>query len=158
MKAAAALMTLALKLPHRPRSAVITTSSVFPPARGTFRSSSSGCADASTRAESRFSTRSICAANGRPCWMRSWARRSFDAATIFMALVICWVDLTARMRRRISKREGTRSRRLRRRRELVREFLESLVQIRLDLIVQLLLLDHRLQQLRAAGVEELEEL
>src|SRR5215211_7132458 len=38
--------------------------------------------------------------------MRSCARRSLDAATIFMALVICCVDLTARTRRRISNREG----------------------------------------------------
>jgi hypothetical protein len=38
--------------------------------------------------------------------MRSCARRSREAATIFMALVICCVDLTARTRRRMSRREG----------------------------------------------------
>ena len=38
--------------------------------------------------------------------MRSCARRSFDAATIFMALVICCVFLTERIRRRRSMREG----------------------------------------------------
>ena len=72
-------------------------SSALPPACGTARSSSSGCADGSTRDARLFSTRSICVANGRACWMRSCARRSFDAATIFIALVICCVDLTARI-------------------------------------------------------------
>ena len=67
MKFAAALMTLALKLPHRPRSAVMTNSSVLPPARGALRSSSSGCADGSTRPARLFSTRSICVAKGRAC-------------------------------------------------------------------------------------------
>ena len=38
--------------------------------------------------------------------MRSCARRSFDAATIFMALVICCVFLTARIRRRRSISDG----------------------------------------------------
>ena len=33
-------------------------------------------------------------------------RRSFAAATIFIALVICWVFLTERMRRRMSWREA----------------------------------------------------
>ncbi len=38
--------------------------------------------------------------------MRSWARRSFDDETIFMAFVICCVDLTARTRRRMSISDG----------------------------------------------------
>ena len=38
--------------------------------------------------------------------MRSCARRSFDAETIFMAFVICCVDLTARTRRRMSISDG----------------------------------------------------
>ena len=38
--------------------------------------------------------------------MRSCARRSFDAATIFIALVICCVFFTARMRRRRSISDG----------------------------------------------------
>src|SRR6266567_2939137 len=41
---------------------------------------------------------------------RSCARRSLAAETIFMALVICCVFLTERMRRRISIRLGMRSR------------------------------------------------
>src|SRR5262245_64764932 len=53
------------------------------------------------------STRRASRANGRAATTRSCARRSFDAATIFMAFVICCVDFTARMRRRMSMREGT---------------------------------------------------
>jgi len=36
--------------------------------------------------------------------MASWARRSLAAETIFMALVICWVLFTERMRLRMSRR------------------------------------------------------
>src|SRR5205807_9671197 len=43
---------------------------------------------------------------GRDEITRSCARRSFAAETIFMALVICCVFLTERMRRRISIRLG----------------------------------------------------
>ena len=52
---------------------------------------------------------SICRAaraNGRVATTRSWARRSLDAATIFIAFVICCVFFTARMRRRMSISEG----------------------------------------------------
>ena len=38
--------------------------------------------------------------------MRSCARRSFDAATIFIAFVICCVFFTERIRRRRSISEG----------------------------------------------------
>src|ERR1043165_7707124 len=38
--------------------------------------------------------------------VRSCARRSLAAETIFMALVICWVFLTERIRRRMSIRLG----------------------------------------------------
>src|SRR6185295_12577482 len=38
--------------------------------------------------------------------MASWARRSLAADTIFMALVICCVDFTLRIRRRMSTRAG----------------------------------------------------
>ena len=53
-----------------------------------------------------FSTRCIWSANGRAPITRSCARRSFDAEIIFIALVICCVDLTARMRRRRSSSDG----------------------------------------------------
>ena len=96
-------MTLVLKLPHRPRSALITTSSV----RAASGSSiSSGCAAASTRVARLLNTRSISWAYGRLRTMRSCARRSFDDETIFMAFVICCVDLVARTRRRMSIRDG----------------------------------------------------
>ena len=45
-------------------------------------------------------------AYGRAFMMRSCARRSFDAATIFIALVICCVFFTARIRRRRSISDG----------------------------------------------------
>src|SRR5215831_2348022 len=154
-----ALMTLVLKLPHRPRSALITNSSVLPLARGVVRGSSSGCVPASTRADTLSRTRCISLANGRAAWMRSWARRSRDAATIFMALVICCVDFTALTRRRMSRRDGMASLRdLGRRREGLAELLERLVQIALDLIVDRLFLDERGQQAGLARVEEAEEL
>ena len=41
---------------------------------------------------------------GRADTMASWARRSLAADTIFMALVICWVLFTDRMRLRMSRR------------------------------------------------------
>ena len=42
-------------------------------------------------------------AKGRAASARCWARRSFAADTIFMALVIWRVFFTLRMRRRISR-------------------------------------------------------
>jgi hypothetical protein len=47
-------------------------------------------------------------ANGRAAMTRSCARRRREAAIIFIALVICWVDLTARIRRRRSMSDGMR--------------------------------------------------
>src|SRR5713101_3385487 len=177
MNAPAPLMAFVLKLPHRPRSAVITKSSAFPPARGARRSSSSGCDAGSTRVARLFNTRSISVANGRACWMRSCARSSLDAATIFIAFVICCVDFTARMRRRISNSDGIyrclllmanvecrhlalgiqhlRHGHLLRGREGFPELLERGVQLRLDRVVDRLRRRERLQQLGAARVEEL---
>src|SRR5713101_4455711 len=66
--------------------------------------------DGSTCNATLLSTRCICCAYGRALVMRSCARRSFDAATIFMALVICCVFLTARIRRLRSIRDGISSR------------------------------------------------
>src|SRR5436305_9510601 len=71
---------------------------------------SSGCAAASSvwlAARAAFcSMRSSMVAYGRAASTRSCARRSFAAETIFMALVICCVFLTDRMRRRMSIRLG----------------------------------------------------
>src|SRR5436305_8279232 len=73
---------------------------------------SSGCAAASSvwlAARAAFcSMRSSMVAYGRAANTRSCARRSLAAETIFMALVICCVFLTERMRRRISIRLGMR--------------------------------------------------
>ncbi len=93
------------------------------------------------------STRSICLLNGRALTMRSYARRMRLAATIFIALVICCVDLTARIRRRMSIREGMviaadRNSSLviatafsRSPRHVLHELLQQAVQLRLQLVV-----------------------
>jgi hypothetical protein len=67
---------------------------------------SSGCVSGSTRDTRLLSTRSIRCANGRAATTRSCARFRREAAIIFIALVICCVDLTARIRRRRSIRDG----------------------------------------------------
>src|SRR3954463_2051653 len=104
---------------------------------------------------------------------RSWARRSFDAATIFIALVICCVFFTARTRRRrsisdgmVNSRQGAKGRahplaawtRLRccslPGREVARELLHRSVERRLQLIVELFLLDDLTEHLRMPGLEE----
>src|SRR5262245_33093276 len=94
--------------------------------------------------------------------MRSWARRSRDAATIFIALVICCVDLTAGMRRRRSNTEGMGVAlprgRLRRRSERVAEFLERRVEVGLERVVDLLLVGERGQEIGLARLEELIEI
>src|SRR5579864_7119694 len=102
----APLMRLLLKAPARPLSPVRSTSrmrwgglcatSGFAPASG------STAAAAATLA----STFASSATYGRAAITRSCARRSFAAETIFMALVICCVFLTERMRRRMSIRLG----------------------------------------------------
>src|SRR3954469_10103401 len=94
--------------------------------------------------------------------MRSCARRRRDAATIFIAFVICCVDLTARIRRRMSRREGmssrlsppSRGRRFPGGSEVLPELLQRLIQICLDRIVDLLLVGERREQLRLARVGE----
>src|SRR6187397_2664661 len=98
-------------------------------------------------------------ANGLVAITRACARRSRDAATIFIAFVICCVDLTARTRRRMSISDGMLRRgALSGRGERIREFLQRLRQLGLDLIVDLLLVGERRQQLRATRVEELVQL
>src|SRR4051812_23386756 len=90
--------------------------------------------------------------------IRSCARRSFDAATIFIALVICWVFLTERIRRRRSMRDGISGRRGLSGGEVRGEFLDRLVQRRLQLVVELLLLADPAEQLRVARFDEAVEL
>src|SRR5262245_60061684 len=102
MSSAALLMTLELKLPGRPRSAVMTISS----GRWPNCSCNKTCRAASVRVARLLNTRSISCAYGRLRKIRSCARRSLDDETIFMAFVICCVDLTARTRRRMSMSDG----------------------------------------------------
>src|SRR5262245_33239679 len=94
--------------------------------------------------------------------MRSCARRSFDAATIFIALVICCVFLTARIRRRRSIRDGMMGLALRRRRlargEVLRELRDRGVQRRLEVVVELLLLLDVLEDARMARFDVAVEL
>src|SRR5262245_2214579 len=98
-------MAFVLKLPQSPLSPVTTMTSVLLSGRGS-RTVSNGWIEGSTRVATLDRTRCICDAYGRAFMMRSCARRSFDAATIFIALVICCVFLTARIRRRRSIRDG----------------------------------------------------
>src|SRR5688572_9915307 len=104
-------------------------------------------------------------ANGRDATTRSCARFRREAAIIFIALVICCVDLTARIRRRRSISDGIcigpwglsggRPRRcLRGRGELLRELLQRRFQSGLDLVVEGLLLRDAGDD---AGVARLEE-
>src|SRR5688500_2936585 len=88
--------------------------------------------------------------------IRSCARLSFEAATIFMALVICCVFLTARTRRRRSMSDGITGRLgggRSLRREIAREQFHGLVERALELIVELLLLGDAAEQLRMARLE-----
>src|SRR6185369_13161669 len=91
--------------------------------------------------------------------IRSCARRSFDAATIFIALVICCVFLTARIRRRRSISDGMVSRRGRLPgSEVAGELFHRAVQGRLQLIVELLLLPDAAEHLRVPRFEVLIQL
>ena len=96
MKVMAERMMLELKDPQRPRSPVTTTSITLSRARW----ARSGCWPGSIRRAMELSTESIRLAYGRAATIRSWARFSLEAATSFMALVICWMFLTERTRRR----------------------------------------------------------
>src|SRR2546427_2904800 len=101
-------MTLELNAPASPLSAVMIT--IW--RRGPSRCSRSGCCAPSLpdAALTRFPSSSpILAAYGRAARIRSWARRSFAAATSFIARVIFWVDSTDRIRRRMSRRVAMRA-------------------------------------------------
>src|SRR5258708_7016314 len=99
-----ARLTFELKPPARPRSLPSTTSSTS----FSSRRASSGCtrSPSSTRCETPRSTSAVFTANGRSSMMRCCARRSFAAATIFIARVIFWVDFTDPMRFRMALSDG----------------------------------------------------
>ncbi len=93
-------MMLELNEPARPRSEVTTTTAI----RFTSRTSSSGNSCLSTSGSSDSMTPERRSAYGRACSILSWALRILAAATIFIALVTCWILLTDRIRSRISFR------------------------------------------------------
>src|SRR5579872_7263060 len=89
---------------------------------------------------------------------RSWARRSLAAETTFMALVICCVFFTERMRRRRSIKLGIRlggyERFLVLGDETLLEFFDHRVELALELVVQSFLFADFLEQAGLRGVEE----
>src|ERR1043166_2157600 len=111
--------------------------------------------EGSTRAATLPRTRCIWAAYGRAFMIRSCARRSLDAATIFIALVICCVFFTARIRRRRSIRDGMSGRRGLSRRKVAGKFLDRGVECPFPLIVELLLLDDPAEHLWMTRLDEL---
>src|SRR5437764_15373883 len=102
----AARTMLLLKAPQSPRSAVTMTSSTLRSASCAWRR---GCVtSSSTRVATEVSTLRSAAAYGRAAKMRSCARRSFAAETIFMALVSCWLFLVVRVLGRVVIAAGIR--------------------------------------------------
>src|ERR1035437_4210572 len=105
-KRCAPLIRLVLNAPARPLSAVIRTSRMRFSSRRASSGFSAACSSLASAAATLPSTLRRSEPYGRAAMQRSWARRSFAAETIFMALVICCVFLTERMRRRISIKLG----------------------------------------------------
>ena len=101
----------------------------------------------------QITLRSI-AAYGRAAITRSCARRSLAAETIFMALVICCVFFTERMRRRMSIKLGMRGYRLVFRDEAGFEFLDRRRQLSLQRVVESLLLANLLEDRRVRILDE----
>src|SRR5213076_849540 len=100
MKSTARRTTFELKAPASPRSAVMMTIC----RRGPSRCSSIGWGAPSAAALTRLPRSSaILLAYGRAARIRSCARRSFAAATSFIARVIFCVDWTERIRRWMSR-------------------------------------------------------
>src|SRR5262245_46046050 len=105
-KRCAPLMRLVLNAPARPLSPVISTSRIRRSSRRASKGFSATRSSPAAAAATLPSTLRSIPAYGRDARVRSCARRSLAAETIFMALVICCVFLTERMRRRISMRLG----------------------------------------------------
>src|SRR5438876_4282264 len=108
MKSSARRTMFELNAPASPRSAVMITTWRRGPARWT----RSGCGASSwaPALDTRFpSSSAIFPAYGRAARIRSCARRSFAAATSFIARVIFCVDSTDRIRRRMSRRVAMRA-------------------------------------------------
>src|ERR1700760_184965 len=165
MNFCAALPMLELKPPAKPLSPAMTSTSTF----FSSRSTSSGCmtspvasSNRSVRRTSDSSTLVSICAYGRAASARSCARRSLAAETICMALVICRVLRTLRIRRRMSKRfaivllQSLRLNFCRCRLPLayktLLKFLERFLHVRLDAVINRLLLHNRRKQLRIHGL------
>src|SRR5262245_34497469 len=107
IKREAALRMLELNAPARPFSPETTINSTVCSGRrmsNGWRGSPVAGSYTSARETSDLSTLVSIWAYGRAARARSWARRSLAAETICMALVICRVFFTLRIRRRMSKR------------------------------------------------------
>src|SRR5436305_88752 len=136
MNRSAPLIKFVLKAPARPLSPVTSTSRIF----CSGRCASSGFAAAPPWAPAAAATfartfRSS-APYGRAAITRSCARRSLAAETIFMALVICCVFFTERIRRRISIRLGMCRYRLQLRQEAGLEFFDERDDLAAQLVIQ----------------------
>src|SRR4051812_12305896 len=154
----AALMMFELKLPARPRSPDTTISSGRLSGPSGWRSS--GWRSWSTRATRPLSTACMRCANGRAATTRSCARLRREAAIIFIAFVICCVDLTARIRRRRSISDGIvlspgplRDRGLLRSCKPAAEFLQRRFDLRLQVVVDRLLLGDAAEHVRVARLK-----
>src|SRR5204863_5914318 len=106
---------------------------------------SAACSSFATAAATFPNTFRSSAPYGRDAIVRSCARRSFAAETIFMALVICCVFFTERMRRRISIKLGMGFCRRVLRQESSLEFLDNAFYLRREVGVQRLLRPDLLQ-------------
>src|ERR1700683_1728429 len=105
-KRTAALMRLVLNAPARPLSAETNISSACFSGRCASRGLAATRSSPAPAAATLAITFRSAEAYGRAAMTRSCARRSLAAETIFMALVICCVFFTERMRRRISIKLG----------------------------------------------------
>src|SRR5262249_28117225 len=128
-----------------PRSLVRTSRST----RSSGRRARSGCASGPTPAATAANISVSFAAYGRARSAASCARRSFAAATIFIALVICCVERTVALRFRRAFRLGMDSRR-----EVLPEVRERGVELDLHVVRQVLLLADQLQDVGVLCLEE----
>src|SRR5690348_13564674 len=136
----APLIRLELNAPASPLSAVIRTSSMRLSARCASKGFEPTRSSVAAAAATLPSTCRKSEAYGRAAITRSCARRSLAAETIFMALVICCVFLTERMRRRISIRLGMCRYRRHLRHEARLELLDQRGHLAAQFVVQRLLL------------------
>src|SRR5882672_6305155 len=152
---AAAFRMLELNAPASPFSPDTTISNAVFSGRRTnrgFKASPVTGSYTSARDTSDLSTLVSICAYGRAAKARSWARRSLAAETICMALVICRVFFTLRMRRRISKRFAMFLLCLRLRRRLpfahkaLLEFRQGLLDVGLQLVAHHFLLHDRAEK------------